>query len=429
MNILLSSVKIIDPRSAFHNQKRHVFISNGIIKNIGSPKRKGDKKGYKVDKVIDSMNLVLSPGWFDMRVSLRDPGFEHKEDIVSGCQAAAYGGFTEIACLPNTNPVIQTKDVIAYIKNKCADNLVEVYPIAGISVDNKGLELTEMIDLHHAGAVAYSDGEKPVWHTDVLVRALQYIRLFDGVLINHAEDMQLTQSGCMNEGKMSTMLGMKGMPKIAEELMIARDIKLLEYTESRIHFSHISTAGSVSLIKSAKAKGLHVTCDIAAHQIAFDDTALSTFDTNFKVNPPFRNKEDIRALWKGLADGTIDAIVSDHSPQDEESKKLEFDLAEFGIIGLETAFAVINTFNKNLNLEHLIEKLTYNPRKILGIEIPKIEPGQAANLTLFDPDKEWTFTEENIRSKSKNSPFIGKKLKGKVVAVFNKGKVFIDDAK
>lgn len=447
MNVLLLSVEIIDPYSPFHRKKKNVFISNGTIKNIAPPTLI-NKESYKATKIIDAKELKLSPGWFDMRTSLRDPGFEHKEDITSGCLAAAYGGFTEITCLPNTNPVIQTKNVVAYIKNKCADNLVEVYPIAAVSVDINGLEMTDMIDLHHAGAVAFSDGEKPIWHTDILLKSLQYLQLFKGVLYNHAEDTSLTQFGCMNEGKMSTMLGMKGMPKIAEELMITRDLKLLEYVntdhtplnkrdltgqadkntnlKSTLHFSHISVSESVNLIRKAKAKGLNVTCDIAAHQIAFDDTALSTFDTNFKVNPPFRNKEDIKALWKGLADGTIDAIVSDHNPQDEESKKLEFDLAEFGIIGLETAFSVINTYNSTMKLEKLIEKFTCNPRKILGVEMPKIEQGQPANLTLFDPDKEWIFTEEKIKSKSKNSPFIGKKLKGKVIAVFNKGKVIIN---
>jgi dihydroorotase len=362
-----------------------------------------------------------------MRCAIRDPGFEHKEDIHSVSMAAAAGGFTGIACLPNTNPVIQTKDVISYIKSKSANTILDIFPIAALTLGNKGEELTEMIDLHHGGAVAFSDGNKPVWHSDVLYKSLQYLQSFEGLLIEHAEDRYLSQGGQMNEGKISTTLGLKGLPKISEELIVERDLKILEYSGAgRIHFSHISSPKSLDMIRSAKKKGLRVTCDIAIYQLIFDDTELTGFDTNLKVNPPVRSKEDLKYFWKGIEDDTIDVIVTDHSPQDEESKNTEFDQAEFGMIGLETAFAAFSTYNKTLKIEKFIEKVTTAPRKILKLYSPKIEEGEPANLTLFDPNKEWIFSKENIRSKSKNSPFIGKKLKGKVVAVFNKNKYLLN---
>jgi dihydroorotase len=282
-----------------------------------------------------------------------------------------------------------------------------------------------MIDLHQAGVVAFTDGLKPVWHSDILVKTLQYLQTFDGLLINRPEDTLLTQFGNMHEGIASTMLGLKGMPALAEEMMIARDLRFLEYAGGKIHFSAISTAKSVQLIREAKQKGLQVSCDIAAHQIAFEDTALMGFDTNLKVNPPFRTRQDIQALLEGLADDTIDAIVSDHNPLDEECKKLEFDLAEFGIIGLETAFAVINTYRGELPLEKIIEKLTVIPRLILDLPLPELQEGKPANLTVFNSEDEWQFTEKHIRSKSKNTPFIGHTFKGKALAIINNGKAII----
>ncbi|HXA02173.1 MAG TPA: dihydroorotase, partial [Cytophagaceae bacterium] len=315
---------------------------------------------------------------------------------------------------------------ISYIKTKAAGTILDIYPIAALTIGSKGEELTEMIDLHYGGAVAFSDGNKPVWHSDVLYKALQYIQTFGGLLIEHAEDKYLTMGGQMNEGKISTSLGLKGIPKISEELIIERDLKMLEYSGGRIHFSHISSPKSLDMIRSAKRKGLNVTCDIAVYQLVFDDSQLIGFDTNLKVNPPIRAKEDLKYFWKAIEDDTIDVIVTDHNPQDEESKNTEFDQADFGMIGLETAFAAFNTFNRDIKLEKFVEKVTIAPRKILKLDLPKIKEGEHANLTLFDPDKEWIFSKENIRSKSKNSPFIGKKLKGKVVAVFNKNKYLLN---
>jgi dihydroorotase len=419
MKILIKSADILDPGNSFHKKKKNILIENGIIKSVSD-------KDFKADEVIDATGLKLSPGWFDMRCAIRDPGFEHKEDINSVSMAAAAGGFTGIACLPNTNPVIQTKDVISYIKTKSANTIIDIYPIAALTLGSKGEELTEMIDLHYGGAVAFSDGNKPVWHSNVLYKALQYLQTFGGLLIEHAEDKYLTIGGQMNEGKVSTSLGLQGLPKISEELIIERDLKMLEYSGGRIHFSHISSPKSLDMIRSAKRKGLNVTCDVAVYQLVFDDSMLTGFDTNLKVNPPIRAKEDLKYFWKAIEDDTIDVIVTDHNPQDEESKNTEFDQADFGMIGLETAFAAFNTFNRNIKIEKFVEKVTIAPRKILKLNLPKIKEGEHANLTLFDPNKEWTFSKENIRSKSKNSPFIGKKLKGKVVAVFNKNKYLLN---
>lgn len=426
MRILIHAAEIIDPQSPFNGHRKDILIENGIIRQIGDNlNAEADYHlGSKGEGNTESLSgLYVSTGWVDMRVSAKDPGQEHKETLQSVSEAAAFGGFTEIATLPNTHPSVQTKEAVAYQKRGSFGSGVRIHPIASVSLKNEGKELAEMIDLHHAGAVAFSDGENPIWHSDIFVKTLQYLQTFDGLLINRPEDTLLTRFGVMNEGLSSTLLGLKGMPKLAEEMMIMRDLKLLEYVaapnesdHTLLHFSLISSAQSVELIRVAKQQGWPISCDIAAHQIAFDDTSLADFDTNLKVNPPFRSQQDIEALWRGLADGTIDAIVSDHNPQDEESKKLEFDLAEFGIIGLETAFAVINTYNPGLPISQLIEKFTVLPRRVLRLPQPTIAEGAPANLTLFDAHTPWTFTENDIRSISKNTPFVGKQFKGRAVA-------------
>ncbi len=416
MKYLIQNVEIIDSQSTLHHQRKDILIEDGIISLI----QDANSIPVKDYQLISASHLKLSIGWFDMRANFKDPGYEHQETLSSGCQSAMYGGFTEVALLPNTHPVVQSKNEIAYLKSHNAKHLVEIYPIAAVSLDTKCKDLTEMYDLHEAGAIAFSDGEKPVWNSDILVKTLQYLQMFDGLLINKAEDLMLTQFGTMNEGIESVKLGLKGMPALAEEMMIRRDLDFLEYAGGKIHFSMISSWKSVELVREAKKKGLNVSCDIAAHQIAFDDGHLKDFDTNFKVNPPFRSQKDIEALIKGLDDGTIEVVVSDHLPLDEESKNLEFDLAEFGIIGIQTIFPVINTYGSTLSLEKIIEKITCNPRRLLKIPMPRIEEGQMANLTLFDAEKEWVLEKNELQSKSKNTPFLNKKLKGKVIAVFNK---------
>lgn len=418
--LLIRSVKIIDSHSPYNGQIQDILVENGqitqIAPHIDAPNA----------QVLEGDNWHISPGWVDMRVHAYDPGLEHKEDLGSACAAAVAGGFTDIAVLPNTKPALDSKDTLVYVKHKAYGQVVEVHPIGAVTKSCEGKDFTEMIDLSKAGAVAFSDGSHPLYNTHILLKSLQYLQQVNRVLMNRPEDYDLTVFGQMNEGETSTLLGMRGIPTIAEELMVMRDLKMLEYMGVKsevplLHFSTISTATTVALIRAAKAKGYPVSCDVAAHQIAFDDTVLVGFDTNYKVNPPFRAQSDIQAIWEGLADGTIDAVVSDHHPQDEESKNLEFDLAEFGIIGLETAFAVLNTHNRQLPLDQLVGKLTHHPRTILRLPSVSVEEGSVANFTIFNPDLEWIF--KGTRSKSKNSPFFGTQFKGKAVYVINRGLV------
>jgi dihydroorotase len=415
MKVLIKNALILHKGSPYNRKKKDILISNGKIKKIDSDI---DEEGV----VIDSKRPVVSVGWFDMRANFSDPGQEHKEDIISGCEAAAAGGFTGVALLPNTKPAIQSKNDISYILAKAKSCLPDIYPYGSVTRDNKGEEITEMIDQHTAGAIAFTDGDKPIWNTDIMLKALLYVEKFKGLIINIPQEKWLNLLGHMHEGHTSTILGTKGLPRISEEIMIERDLRILEYAGGKIHFSNISTKEAVRLLKKAKRDGLDVTCDIAAHQIAFSDEDLIDFDTNLKVNPPFREQKDMDALVKGLEDGTIDAIVSSHSPHDTESKVLEFDHADFGITGLQTVFPIlVDKFGVN-GWDIFLDKMTINPRKRLGLPLPVIEVGAEANLTIFDPTVEWIFDETSNRSKSLNSPYLGKKLKGKVLGVINKGR-------
>jgi len=428
MQILLRSVRIIDPQSAYNGLVRDVFIDNGLVRQIAESVDAPDGC-----QLVDKPNLHVSPGWVDMRVSAGDPGFEHKEDITSVCRAAAAGGFTDIAVLPNTSPVVDSKDTLGYVSRMAEGQAVTVHPIAAITKRTKGSDFTDMIDLHHAGAVAFSDGEHPLQNADLLLKTLQYLRPFGGLLMNRPEETGLTRFGQMHEGVQSTLLGLKGMPAMAEELMIERDLRLLAYAlggtgnsvkgeeATALHFSCLSSAESVALLRGAKERGLPVSCDVTAHQLVFDDSALADFDTNLKVNPPFRARTDVEALWAGLTDGTIDAIVSDHSPQDDESKQIEFDHAEFGITGLETVFGAVMSHNAGLSLSQLVNALAVNPRRILRLPAVTIAEGQPATLTLFDPTSTWTFSRS--LSKSKNSPFLGQTLTGQVVGTIRAGRL------
>ena len=420
MKTLIRSVKIICKSSEFHGQTKDIFIENGIISQIG------DFVDIEVDDIIEGEDICVSVGWFDMRVHAKEPGHEYKESLESMEETALAGGFSEIALLPNTQPVVQTRESVNYLKR--SGEKVKFHPMAAVTLKCEGKDFTEMIDLHEAGAVAFTDGEHPIQNPDIFLKSLQYLTQFGGLLINHPEDTNLTHFGQMHDGTVSTFLGMKGMPQMAEEIMLMRDLKILEYVmqtpfsqgftdESILHFSCISSAQTINFIRMGKDMGLPISCDVAAHQLCFTENDLVDFDTNLKVNPPFRTQEDVDALWEGLADGTIDVIVSDHNPQDEESKKLEFDMAEFGVIGLETVFSSINTNNEKLSLEEIIEKITDNPRKILRLKNPIIKEGEKANLTVFAPNEEWVYEEKKIVSKSRNSPFIGKTLKGKVIRV------------
>jgi dihydroorotase len=418
VKIFIQGARILDSKSSFHQKVKNVLINNGRISEIGD-------KNLSADKTIKAEGMILSTGWFDMGCFLADPGMEHKEDLQSGAEAAMAGGFTEVAVLPNTIPAIQTKNEVSYVRKNNLQQLIQIHALASVTRNNKGEELTEMIDLHEAGAVGFTDGLKPIWHTDIFLKSLQYLQKFNGLLIDHPEDVWLNLFGQMHEGLNSTMLGLKGLPRIAEDIVISKNLELLGYAGGRLHFARISSGKALDLIRSAK-KRLKVSCDITGYQALFDDSYLGSFDTNYKVNPPLREKSDNDALIKALKDGTIDVICSGHLPQDEESKNIEFDLADFGIINLQTFGANLTALSKSVEWETLIEKTTRNPRQLLGIATPVIEPDVSANLTLFNPDKTWRLDEKTNLSKSRNSPFFGKDLKGKAAAVFNNGKFWMD---
>lgn len=419
MKILLQAAEIIDSNSPFHQKIKNVLITNGRIAEIGD-------KSYAADKIIKAEGMKLTVGWFDLGTFVGDPGLEHKEDLESVAKAAAAGGFTEIAVLPNTVPSVQTKNEVSYITHGNDARLVQIHALASVTKNNKGEELTEMIDLHEAGALAFTDGLKPIWHTDIFLKSLQYLQKFNGLLMDHPEDIWLNMFGQMHEGLNSTKLGLKGMPRIAEDIAVGKNLELLGYAGGRLHFSRISSAKAVDVVRQAKKK-LAVSCDIASYQPLLDDAFLMNFDTNYKVNPPLREKTDADALLKGLKDGTIDVLCSGHMPHEDESKSLEFDLADPGMINLQTFAGNLVTLSKSVEWDVLLEKVTANPRKLLQLEVPKIEVEAKANLTLFDPNHRWAFDEKSNFSKSKNSPWLGKEITGKAVAVFNNGRHKIEE--
>ncbi len=415
MNMLLKSAKIIDSSSPFNQKVKDILIKDGQIVTIA------DKiKEEKDIAVFTRENLHVSIGWCDMHTNLRDPGFEHKENIESGILAAIAGGYTAIACSPNTLPVIHSKSEVEYVINKAKNRAVGIFPIGAITKNLEGKDLTEMHDMLQAGAIAFSDGKKTIKNTGMIKIAMQYAKGINTLLIIHPEDKDLAPSGMVHEGVHSTRSGLSGSPSLAEEIMVSKNIELAAHYGVKIHFLAVSTSKSVELIRAAKAKGIQITAGVNAYNLLLDDSNIETFDSNYKVNPPLRTKSDIEALINGLKDGTIDVINSDHSPEDEESKIVEFDQARFGMIGLETAFAVINTsLNSKLSTEQIIEKIAINPRKILGIPSPTIAEKSKANLTLFDPSFKWTFGLADIKSKSKNTPFIGTDFIGKALGVIN----------
>jgi dihydroorotase len=418
MKILIQGAEIIDSNSQHHKKEKNVLIHDGRIASIGD-------KNFSADKVIKAAGMKLSAGWFDLGTFVGDPGMEYKEDLESAAEAAAAGGFTGMAMLPNTQPAVQTKNEISYITRGNAGRLVGIYPMAAVTKNCKGEELTEMIDLHEAGAIAFTDGLKPLWHTDILLKSLQYLQKFDGLLIDLPEDIWLNMFGQMHEGIQSTMLGLKGMPRVAEEIVVSKNLEILGYAGGRLHLSKLSTAKSVDLVRSAKKK-MKITCNIASYQPLLDDKCVAGFETSYKVNPPLREKADQDALIKGIRDGTIDVICSGHVPQDEESKKMEFDQAEFGMINLQTFAANLVALTRWVDYTTLIERVTANPRRLLNLEVPGIETDAVANLTLLDPGIEWILDDSTNRSRSKNSPWWGKKITGKAVAVFNNSRFWTD---
>jgi len=419
--MLIKSAKIIDPSSKHNGSREDILIEKGNIVRIGK-----NIEPSKGSKVYEAQNLHVSPGWFDMHVNFRDPGYEYKEDLNSGTDAAAFGGFTGVAIMPGTLPPIHSKSEVEYIKNKAKGLLVDVFPIGTVTHGREGKELSEMFDMYTAGAVAFSDDKRPLSNAGMLSRALLYTKVFGGLIISYCDDKGISADGKMDESSTSALLGMKGIPALAEEVQVARDIFIAEYHHASIHIATISTARSVQLIREAKARGVKVSCEVAVHNLVLDDGELLDFDSNYKVKPPLRTNQHITALKKGLKDGTIDVICSDHCPEDEESKKVEFDNAAFGIIGLETCYALASTYlGKEFSPEEIIRKIAINPRKILNIKVPVIETGAKANLTFFNPAMKWKFESGHIKSKSKNTPFVGSEFTGKALGIFNNGMIAI----
>jgi len=418
MDVLIKNATIVDPNSEWNGKQADLLIENGIITKIADSIKSESAKTVAID------NLHVSPGWFDLHANFRDPGEEFKEDLASGIQSAIAGGFTGVALMPTTKPAISSKANVEYVLNHSATSAVDVLPCGTLSENLKGEQLSEMYDMKKAGAVAFTDDKKSVSNSGLMSRALLYSKNFDGLVMSFAFDKSAQLHGQMNEGVTSTLLGLEGIPNLAEELQITRDLYLAEYNDARIHFSTISTSRSLDLIAEAKDAGLNVSCDVAVHNLVLNDQVIETFDSNFKVLPPLRSEEDRLELIQGLKEGTIDVICSDHSPEDPENKNLEFGEANFGIIGLETLFGLINTnLSGEIPLDELICKISINPRTILKQDIPVVKEGFTANITLFDPALEWVYEKENVKSKSKNSPFLGSTFVGKPIGIYNKSQL------
>jgi len=416
MNLIIREATIIDSKSPFHNQKVDVKIKSGTIEKIGT--KIPNEKGFEEIKLD---NLHLSQGWFDSSVSLGEPGYEDRETIANGLIVAAKSGFTAVALQPNSFPIIDNQAQINFVKNKAKGSATELFPIGAFTKESEGKDMAELFDMKNAGAIAFGDYNKNIDNANLLKIGLQYVQDFDGLIIAYSEEASIKGSGVVNEGEVSTRLGLKGIPNLAEELQISRNLFLLEYTGGQMHIPTISTAKSVELIKNAKAKGLNVTCGTAVHHLVLTDEKLEGFDTRYKVSPPLRTDADRKALIAGINNNTIDLITSDHNPIDIELKKMEFEGAKSGTIGLESAFGALMTV---LTLEKIIEKLTAS-KNLFGIENSSIKEGEKANITLFNPKVNWTFEKENIFSKSKNSAFIGSEMKGKVYGIYNQGKLIL----
>ncbi len=422
MQTLLKNLRIIDTTLNI-DQKADILIDNGNIEKIGTGIEVND---WNVD-IHDMEGCIAAPGFIDIHVHLREPGREDEETVVSGCMGAAAGGFTAIASMPNTDPAADAAEIIESIITKSAKTPVDVYPIGAATIERKGEQLAPIGELVEAGAVAFSDDGVAIKTAGILRRVMEYASMYDAPVIEHCEDESMA-GGSMNEGFNSTRFGLTSIPPIAEELTVARDIMMAEYTGAKVHIAHISTAKAVQLVREGKAKGIKVTAEVAPHHFTLTDDCLADYDTNFKMNPPLRTKTDVLAMIEGLKDGTIDCIASDHAPHAIEEKEMEFEYAPNGILGLETTLGLTlnNLYHQGvLSIPQIIEKLVVNPRNILGIHVPVIREGEKANLTIFDPEKEYKVNVAGFKSKSRNSPFDGYTLKGAPVAIFNKGKLVI----
>ena len=419
-HLLLRGGTLLHPR-AQATQSADLLIRDGVIAAIGDDLDVEDEVPE-----YDASRAFISPGWMDMHVHFREPGYEHKETIATGSRAALAGGFTDVACMPNTDPPLHTLDVVEFVRERAEGTPVGVHPIACVSKERAGEEIAEMADLRAGGAVAFSDDGAPVPTAGLMRRALEYSGMLDRPIINHMEEETLNPNGQMHEGAVSTRLGLDGIPSASEDVMIARDIELAALTGGHLHVAHISTARGVELVRRAKAQGVPVTAEVCTHHLTLTDEAVETtqFDTNTKMHPPLRSAADVAALKEGLADGTIDAICTDHAPHAPHEKQVEFAHAPFGILGLETAWGLVGRALIEpgvLSVKEAVQKLTVAPRRILGLDGPELVEGEPARLTVFDASTEWTFTEDDLRSKSENTPFIGHEMLGRPWAVYSDG--------
>ncbi|WP_290664098.1 dihydroorotase [Ignavibacterium sp.] len=424
MKLLLKNSSAINPAQNLNEKEFDILIEDGIIKQTGKNLKLNSDEG----KTIDLSGKIIVPGFFDMHVHLREPGREDEETVESGCNAAANGGFTAVACMPNTEPAIDSAEVVEFIKKQASNHLVDVYPVAAASLGRKGEVLSPMAELKDAGAVGFSDDGVSIKSSSLLKRALEYSLMFDLPIIEHCEDESLA-GGAMNESINSTLLGLPAIPNVAEDLIVMRDILLAEYTGGRVHIAHISSANAVNMVREAKKKGIKVTAEVTPHHFTLTDDAVKTYDTNTKMNPPLRTRKDVDAIIEGLKDGTIDCIATDHAPHSIEEKEMEFEYAPNGIVGLETSLGLAFTellHKKILSLEELILKYAINPRKILNLQIPLIQIGSRANLTILDTEIVWTVDKTKFLSKSRNTPFHRKLLTGKAIGVINNCKMFFE---
>lgn len=421
MKVLLQQAHIVSSSSPFNGQVKDILITDGVISSIA------DAIDQDAGQVIAVPNLHVSIGWMDVFADFADPGYEYRETVETGAAAAASGGFTDVLVIPATQPTVHDKSQVEYIRQKAAHTAVNVHPIGAVTKNIEGKELAEMFDMLQSGAVAFGDGRNSIQNAGLMMKALQYVKGFDGTIIQVPDDKSIGANGLMNEGVISTRLGLPGKPAMAEELMVARDIKLARYAESRLHFTGVSSPKSLEYIKRAKDAGLAVSCSVTPYHLYFCDEQLQEYDTNLKVNPPLRTRSDMMTMRQALADGTIDCIASHHNPQNWDNKTCEFEYAKHGMIGLESLFGAMGMlWPASVELSKRIDMLGATPRRLFNLPVPEIKEGATASLTIFDPHAEYIFSEQMIRSRSRNTPFTGKSLKGKVIGIINGKQIHIN---
>jgi len=423
MKVLIKKAQINDPGSSHHGKRSDILIEAGLIKDIQATIQ------ADAERVIDGSDLHVSPGWVDVFANFADPGQEYKETLQTGANAAAAGGFTDVFVIPNTSPVIDAKSAVEYVRHKSASLPVNIYPIGAISRHAEGKDLAEMYDMRASGAIAFSDGLNPVQSAGVLVKALQYVKTFDGVVIQIPDDKSVGSHGLMHEGIVSTQLGLAGKPLLAEELLVARDIKLARYANSKLHFTAVTSPKSLEYIRRAKESGIQVTCSVTPFHLFFTDSDIQQYDTNLKVYPPLRPPNIVEALRKAVSDGVVDCIATHHLPHETDSKVVEFETAANGMIGLETCYAALKTAMPGISEARWAELLSLNPRQIFGLDKVTIEKDSPAIVTIYQPAEQIKVTEAFFKSRSRNSAFTGKTLNGRIVGIINKDKLYISETK